>query len=142
MSYFSIKTPLAQKIKLKDGTITEVIFNKNLESRLMRNFEKAQEYIDSEVIRLSDPYTPFKTGALRKSGVIGTKIGSGDVIYASPYGRYQYYGKVMVGKPPKRVTDKPLTYHGGGKVGAFWFEVMKKRYKNQILDGAKKIINE
>ena len=49
-----------------------------------------QEVIDSEVIRLSDPYAPSDTTALRKSAVTETLIGSGEVnysVYGNPDGR-------------------------------------------------------
>jgi hypothetical protein len=46
----------------------------------------------------------------------------------------------MVGKAPKIVTDRDLTYHGAPKRGAFWFERMKKDKGQQILDKAAKIV--
>ena len=47
--------------------------------------KKAQKFVDSEVLRKSDPYIPFKTGMLRDSGILGTKIGSGRIRYLAPY---------------------------------------------------------
>ncbi|MEI3029622.1 MAG: hypothetical protein V8T91_04535 [Ruminococcus sp.] len=35
--------------------------------------QKAQKFVDSEVLRKSDPYVPLKTGMLRDSGVLGQK---------------------------------------------------------------------
>ena len=112
---------------------------------------QVQKYIDSEVIRLSGPYTPHRTGVLKKSAKTGTKIGSGKVEYASPYGRYQYYGKLMVspetGSPwakryeTKVLTDRNLTYHGGGLLaGSYWFERMKADHKDKILAGARRFL--
>jgi len=49
-----------------------------------------QKIIDSEVIRLSDPYAPSDTTALRKSAVTETNFGSGEVnytVYGNPDGR-------------------------------------------------------
>lgn len=112
-----------------------------------RNLEeggKVQKYIDSEVIRLCDPYTPYQTGDLRKSVRTGTKIGSGEVIWNSRYARFQYYGCLMVspvtgsswaGKNEKKVlTNRPLKYHGGG--GKRWFERMKADHRDAIIRGA------
>lgn len=79
------------------------------------------------------------TGALEKSGPLSTDIGSGEVIWNTPYARYQYYGKVMVGSPPKTVTDTDLKYHGGGMRGKMWFERMKADHKNEIIEGAAKL---
>ena len=52
---------------------------------------KVQQIIDSECLRLMDPYVPLDTGALRDNGIINTKIGSGSIIYNLPYARKQYY---------------------------------------------------
>lgn len=103
-----------------------------------KKFEDAQEYVDSECLRHSDKLIPFKTGFLKKSGILGTTIGSGELNYLSPYSRYQYYGKVMVGKPPKRVTNIPLKYQFAPQRGSYWFERMKIQHKDAILKGAAK----
>lgn len=109
---------------------------------------RTQQYIDSEVLRLSKPYVPFKTGTLADSGNNATQIGSGKVEWNAPYARFQYYGKVMVGEKSgsawarlgekKVVTDKDLTYHGGGLCGPFWVERMKADHLDEILQGAAK----
>nr|DAH37249.1 MAG TPA: Minor capsid protein [Caudoviricetes sp.] len=107
-----------------------------------RGFEpygKVQKYIDSEVLRLSSPYIPHLSGTLEKSGNLHTDVGSGEVIWNTPYARYQYYERVMVGSPPKQVTNIPLKYHGGGLRGGFWFERMKVDHKSEIIAGAAKI---
>lgn len=98
-----------------------------------------QKYVDSETLRLSDPYTPMQDHMLINSGALGTDIGSGQVIWNSPYARYLYYGKLMVGRAPKTLTEKDLTFHGAPKRGAFWFERMKADHKPEILKGAAKI---
>ena len=63
-----------------------------------------QTFVDSEYIKDVEKYTPFKMGVLVKSVTINTVVGSGLVIWRTPYARYLYYGKVMVGKAPKKVT--------------------------------------
>lgn len=106
-------------------------------------FKKCQEYIDSEVLRHNSKYIPFQTGALDASGRIGTVIGSGEVVYQSPYARYLYYGKVMrdaqgrafYGRAPKHTTDEDLHYHEEPQRGKLWFERMKSAHKEQILKG-------
>lgn len=100
---------------------------------------KVQRYVDSEVLRLTDPYVPMQDSMLKKSGILGTDIGSGEVVYKSPYAKYLYYGKVMIGKAPKTLTEKDLTYHGAPKRGAFWFEQAKANHKREIIEGAAKI---
>lgn len=89
---------------------------------------KVQKVIDSEVLRRSDPYVPMDTGALKKSGILGTKIGSGEVIYNAIYARRHYYHNAGKGK---QGTSK------GGLRGKLWFERMKADHLNDILKTAK-----
>ena len=110
-----------------------------LSRRGLENGGKVQRYIDSEVLRLSDPYIPFQSGQLKRSGSLATDIGSGEVCWSTPYARYQYYGKLMDGSAPKTLTNIDLKYHGGGKRGSKWFERMKVDHKTDIIAGAAKI---
>ena len=112
---------------------------KILERRELQDGGKVQRYIDSEVLRLSDPYIPFQSGQLKRSGTLATDIGSGEVNWSTPYARYQYYGKLMIGNAPKTLTNIDLQYHGGGKRKEKWFERMKIDHKKDIIAGAAKI---
>ncbi len=117
-----------------------------------RKFSEAQKFVDSEVLRLSEPFIPLDTSMLIKSGILGTEIGSGMVRWIAPYAKFQYYGKVMIGKDSrsawaklgerKVVTSKKLTYHGGGERGSFWFDRMKTVHKDQIVEGVRRVIRE
>ena len=81
---------------------------------------KVQQIIDSECLRLMDPYVPLDTGALRDNGIINTKIGSGSII---PYARKQYY--------------IPMSHEG--KRTDYWFEHMKNEGgKEKILKAAER----
>lgn len=82
--------------------------------------QKAQKYVDSEVIRRCAPLVPFKTGTLEGSSSSNTKIGSGKVIYKTPYARKQY-----------------RQGRASNQRGRLWFERMKASNKNDILKGAK-----
>ncbi len=90
---------------------------------------KVQKFIDSEVLRKSEPYVPKLTRTLIKSGTIHTEIGSGKVIYRTPYARRQYYENAGNGKEG---TSK------GGRRGKMWFERMKANHREEILSGAAK----
>jgi len=48
-------------------------------------------YIDSEILRCSDPRVPFKTGNLKRSGILGTRVGTGVIRYTVPYAKTQYF---------------------------------------------------
>jgi hypothetical protein len=115
---------------------------------MRERFSRAQAYVDQACIRHMDKYTPMLTGALKRSATIGTKIGSGKIEYASPYARYQYYGKLMVssvtGSPYARQGEKKvltsidLTYNTASHplAGPFWFERMKADKGEEIRKGA------
>ena len=116
-------------------------------------FTTVQKFIDSECIRLMVPYTPMRNGILMKNAVMGTTIGSGQIVYNSPYARYQYYGVVygpnipilkngkIVGfysPPQKHSMNRPLEYDTSRhpKAQKMWFEAMKADKREQILRGA------
>lgn len=96
------------------------ILNPAAQLRRMQQFRKAQEYVDSEVLRRAEPYVPMQTGKLRRSGYEGTKIGSGTVRYTASYARARYYS----GRAKR------------GLQGKFWFSRMKADNKQKILHGA------
>lgn len=102
-----------------------------LEKRGMLAYGAVQRYIDRAVLDYCEPLVPKQSGSLIASGESNTKIGSGVVCYGAPYARYQYYGISKSGKP--------LTYHGGGKRGSYWFLRMKAVNLKTILAGAAKL---
>lgn len=72
---------------------------------------RVQQFHTANVSRRIEKYIPKQTGALRGrlkriSGTIVKVLG--------PYAKYQYHGKVMVGRAPKRVTNQSLNYSEGG----------------------------
>lgn len=114
-------------------------------SGLNDNLKKAQRWLDEEVFLNTEEYLPFRQGIMHKVSKISNVYGSGLVIYGNasvPYARYLYCGKVMVGKAPKKVTDKPLTYDktAHSHAGSHWFERSKAVNKNHWIQGVKKII--
>lgn len=137
-----------------------------------------QKYIDKTVIDKSDPYVPYAyvvkkpvwrkdaskpwgfswAGSFRETGGSGgylrrsaykSDIGSGKIVYAGPYARFQYYGKKMIGSytgsvvadpgEKKVLTTQDLQHQGGPQRGAYWFERMKKKHKKEIIKGANEV---
>lgn len=96
--------------------------------RFAKQYTEAQKYLDSEVLKDSSPYVPMRTGVLMQSGIRGTVIGSGEVVWDAPYARRLYYGK-------------SFNFHKGKhpKACAFWFEAAKAVHKNKWIAGAKKL---
>jgi hypothetical protein len=96
-----------------------------------RNLEtggSVQRYIDSTVLRLTEPYVPFRTGALVRSGQVHTVVGSGTIKYVTPYAAKLYYSPQIKFNP----SFHPLA-------GAYWFQRMKADRTPEILEGAKRI---
>ena len=120
-----IQTPRGciSTVQTKNGKITARLeWNPGFGPEMSGKLNKAQVFVDSEVLRYSDPYVPMDTGMLKQSGILGTELGSGEVIYNAPYAKKQYYSN-----------------RGNGMRGKLWFERMKADHKDDILRGAAKI---
>lgn len=121
-----IVTP--RNVTIKAGGATAGLhWSSGFARQVNARYTLVQKYVDSEVLRLSEPYTPLLTGNLRNSGTFGTKIGSGLVRWTAIYAKRQYYST----RPPGRPTG-PLR-------GPQWFERMKADKGKQIISGAKKL---
>jgi hypothetical protein len=88
-------------------------------------FNQAQRVVDGEVLRYNSPYVPFDTGMLNKSGLIHTVVGSGELVYKTPYARRLYY-------------NPQYNFQGAPMRGAYFFERMKADHKSDILRAAGK----
>lgn len=122
-----VRTPRGKvyTIKTKNGMVkAELKWKEGFGPEKTQDLYNAQEFIDSEVLRLCDPLTPMRSKALILSGKIMTEIGSGQVRYKTPYARRWYY--------------EPARFNGAPQRGNKWFERMKTMYKDDILRGAKK----
>lgn len=125
-----IQTPVGKIIITKSGKAQLRIkteFRKDFKQKWQGRYQDAQKYMDSEVLRQSEPYTPLLTGSLIKSGILGTKIGEGEVNWIVPYARRRYYST-------KRSISKT-----GPLRGPYWFERMKAVRGKKIMAGAKRI---
>jgi hypothetical protein len=123
---------LTQSIITPRGSVTqgpagraELKFNTGFGQDWTGKFSAAQHFVDSEVLRVCEPYIPLLTGMLIMSGILGTEVGSGWVKWIAPYARRQYYSK----KPPGRLTG-PLR-------GPFWFQRAMAVHEPGIVTGAK-----
>ena len=61
-------------------------------NRFANRYEIAQKALDTQVLKDSTPYVPMRDGNLMRSGINGTKPGSGKVIWNAVYARQMYYG--------------------------------------------------
>ena len=88
MAFKPITNPRGAIIQGKNGK-AQLIWNAGCAPRMNEVLSKKQEIIDSEVLRLCAPMVPKRTGALERSGTLGTVIGSGEVKHIAPYARRQ-----------------------------------------------------
>ena len=129
---------------MKAGTTINVDMD-----RLEDNFNEAQFELDSAIMTSMQPFMPRRDGTFinltkEQSAAIA---GTGKVVAAAPpYGRFLYEGKVMIGErsrspwakkgEKKVVTDRDLTYSGGGQ--AHWFDKAKEVDGDSWVDLVKK----
>ena len=100
---------------------------------------KIQKFFSNELLRVSNPYTPFDNEIL-----VGTAYVSHDgteIIYPVPYARYLWHGKLMVDpitkkgaffkpeygfwsrpKTQKELTNRDLKFQGAPLRGPKWVE--------------------
>lgn len=123
----SIRTPRGRIKLAKDKTGEAVLVWRNgFGEDFSKMLNDTQSFIDISVLRLSDKYVPFRTGMLKLSGTLGTKVGSGEVRYIAPYARRQYYSNRSPGSSTGRLR------------GPKWFERMKTNEGKYILEAAAK----
>lgn len=103
----------------------EYDIDKILEKRGLEEKGKVQQFIDTECLGLCQPKVPKYSNTLIESGEANTKIGSGQLVYRTPYARRWYY--------------MPAHFHEAPERGNYWFERMKQQYGKKILSGARKI---
>lgn len=115
-------------ITLHFNTASRILSDKGLSKN-----GAVQKVVDSEVLRRSDPYVPMLTGNLKRSGILGTVIGSGLVRWKCVYAHRNYYKNSGNGK---QGTSK------GGLRGKFWFERMKADHGDEIIKAAKQRAGE
>jgi len=126
----TIETPRGSIITTAGGK-AKLEWNTNFVPKWHLKYSNAQKFVDSEVLRHSEPYIPMQTGMLIKSGILGTTIGSGKVSWIAPYARRQYYH-----------GRQPGTSAFGALRGQLWFVRMKATWGSAIIAGAKKLIGK
>lgn len=91
----------------------------------------AQVFLDEQVMKDTNQYVRFRTGALARSVRTATRAGSGTIVYDTPYARRAYYDEM--GHVSKDVHVNATTY---------WFEASKAKRLQSWLDGVSRILKE
>lgn len=109
------------KVKFEHDSIAKMLARRNMETGGL-----VQQFIDSEVLRKCDPYVPRDNGILIDSGILNTVIGSGEVVYDTPYARRWYY--------------EPAEFQGAPTRGNYWvMRMLNEGGRESILRGACKL---
>ena len=142
-----------------DGRLEDFITPEKLKKKLgISPGGHVQKVVDAAVIRECFPYLPFDEGVLAGSANTATEIGSGEVVYDTPYARYLYYGEVygpnipitengiITGywSPPEKFpTGEKLEYstEKNPQAGSHWFERAMEDHKDEILKEAQNAAN-
>lgn len=111
--------------------------------RLDDGIREAQGKLNEQIVRDSEPYVPFRQGALRDHVGYPDGIYGGQIEYNTRYAHYMYHGEVygpnipqkdaagnIIGwrsPPVKYPTGRPLQYHHPG-TGSQWFEKAKQKH--------------
>ena len=119
---------MSTKVKLEMNPIATILARLGIDKN-----GRVQRFLTETVNRRITRYMPFRTG------VLATKLkfvsSPTEITVNGPYARYQYYGKVMVGRPPKQVTDIDLNYDKTKhpQAGPFWDRRLMAAEKDVIL---------
>ena len=112
--------------------------------------EKANAWLVEEIIKDTDPFVPARTGVL----AMNVQRHGHTIVYASPYARFQYYGKVMIDPAtgstfaPKGVrkvlTERDLKYSKAMHKHAqsHWFEASRAVNEERWMEGVRKILSD
>jgi hypothetical protein len=122
-----IEKPRNKSYTTKGGSKSHLTWSTAFQPKWGGQYSRAQMFVDSEVLRTSEPFIPLLSGTMIKSGILGTDIGSGLVKWTTPYARRQYYS-----------TRKPGSQTGPLR-GPKWFERAKQVHKRNWIACAKQI---
>ncbi len=94
--------------------------------RMNQRYSAIQKFIENTVVRHMNPFVPMRTGILAKSVVLGSRMGSGELVYIAPYSRKVYLGEKKDG------TKMKFSKSRHPKATEKWAEHMKAARMPQI----------
>lgn len=106
---------------------TKTVLNgAQIKSEINTAAHKAQAPLDAMILQDSNYFVPLKTGMLQKSAINNTRIGSGEVVWSTPYARRLYYEYT---KPAHQANPNAC---------AKWVEAAKARWHDKWI----RLVNE
>ena len=122
------------------------IDHKKIKSEMSKRNKRAVMILKSEIVKDTEPYVPMRDRALRNSALKSAMNSDDKITYATPYARFLWHGKVMIGirshspfakrNETKTVINQNLTYSHGGKE---WFLKSKKKNLQRWMNVIKKL---
>lgn len=115
------------KLRMK---LVEMDVDRVIKSHGLGKGGEIQQFIDGEVLRKCEPYVPRDSGELIRSGIRATAIGSGQVVYNTPYARRWYYEAARFKGAPRRGNywfDRMVNEGGGEEILRGCVAIAKKR---------------
>ena len=96
---------------------TKISVNENgIKNNIEEQARKTQAGLDSLILSDSNYFCPLKTGKLQQSAIINSRLGSGELVWRTPYARRLYYE-----------YEKPA-HQANPNACAKWFEAAKARW--------------
>lgn len=125
-----IKQPEDMRLDTSE-LMAQVQWSPNISGRMNGAFHKAQVAVDNAAMNYTIKYTRMQTGALRRSTILHTVLGSGMIKQKTPYARRVYYG----------LTRVNLTKNPNARLR--WFDVVIANHTDDIVaDGQRALSRE
>lgn len=99
----------------------------NVDKRIDQATMLSQTFLDNEVLKDSNYYIPMDTGNARDSGILHSKIGSGQIQWVAPYIRPIYYNSNMNFSKDRNPNATNL-----------WYEYAKAQKLDDWVEGSQK----
>lgn len=109
---------------------TNVNYKKILKERGLGSDNRARLFLANEVARLSDPYVPMRTGALKNTRIVASD--GRDITYPQNYADVRYRAA--------RGSRKPPRYNGAPMRGPEWDKRMMADRGKDVVRGLAKFV--
>lgn len=145
------------KVKLELPSADELIAKKGLTAN-----GSAQTFHTNNVLNRITKYMPYRSGATIKLTMVQTDISKPEIVTDVPYGKFLYYGKLMVDPVtgaagfldkdgmwksrkgvPKVVSERPIVYDKtkNPMAGSFWDRALVANEGAALVDDLQEFIN-
>lgn len=98
---------------------TTVLNSAAIKADVEAQTKRVQAPLDALILADSNYFCPLKTGTLQKSAIINSRLGSGELVWRTPYARRLYYE-----------YEKPAT-QANPNACSRWFEAAKARWHDK-----------